>query len=346
MARFDYSVAEIAGWLGGKVEGDGEKRILGIRSLVQAGPEEISFVRDPKYLKEAAQSQAGALIVPEAQPDISAVQIVVTDAFAAMAVLLTKYEELGTPRPKGVSSRAEIAEGVELGEGVAVGAFTVIEEGAKIGVAAIIYGRVYIGHDTEIGAGTIVYPQVSIRERVTIGERCVIHSGTVIGDDGFGYLQRDGRHLKIPQIGTVVLGNDVEVGSICTIDRAALDETRIGDGVKIDNHSHIAHNVDIGEHSLLVAYAKIAGSVKIGKGVTVAEDCGINDHAVIGDGAIIGGGSNVYQKKVGPGEVLWGSPAKPIQLEKKIQALIKRLPEYREKIRDLEKRVKELEGEQ
>lgn len=344
MARFAYTVGEIASWIRGEVQGDADKVIHGIRSLMQAGPEEVSFVRDEQYFKAAPQSQAGALIVPRHEPGLPMTQIVVADAFAAMAVLLTKYEALATPRPQGISSRAEIAESAEIGEGAAIGAFTVVEDGAKIGAGAVIYPRVYIGHDTEIGDGTIVYPQVSIRERVQIGKRCVIHSGTVIGDDGFGYLQREGKHLKIPQIGTVVLGDDVEIGSICTIDRAALDETRIQSGVKIDNHSHIAHNVDIGENSMLVAYAKIAGSAKIGKNVTIAEDCGVTDHAQIGDGAIIGGGSNVYAKRVEPGEVLWGSPAKPIQLEKKIQALMKRLPEYREKIRTLEKRLGELEN--
>ena len=344
MPRFRKTVAEIAEWIGGEVAGDSDRWITGIRSLGEAGEEDLSFMRDEKHLKDAEGSSAGALILPQPIEGHSAAQIIVKDPFAAMAILLTRYEELATPRPVGVSARAEVAESVVIGEGAAVGAFTVIEDGAKIGDGAVIYPRVYIGYDVEIGPGTIVYPQVMIRERVRIGARSIIHSGTIIGDDGFGFIQRDGQHLKIPQIGAVVIGDEVEVGSICTIDRAALDETRIGNGVKIDNHSHIAHNVQIGENSLLVAYAKIAGSAKIGKNVMIAEDCGINDHAEIGDGAIIGGGSNVYQKKVEPGEVLWGSPAKPIQMEKKLQALLKRLPDLRNQVRDLERRVKELEG--
>ncbi|MCP5004575.1 MAG: hypothetical protein GY941_11660 [Planctomycetes bacterium] len=153
-----------------------------------------------------------------------------------------------------------------------------------------------------------------------------------MGGDGFGYLQVKGKHIKIPQVGSVEIGDDVEIGSNVTIDRAALDKTIIGSGVKIDNHSHIAHNVVIGENSMLIAYAKIAGGARIGKNVLIAEDVGITDHAVIGDNCIIGGGSNVY-KNLKPGSVVWGSPAKPIDQEKRIQVIIKKLPEIYKKIK-------------
>lgn len=335
---FCAKVSEVAAWVEGRVIGDSDRTVRGVASLKSAGPEQIGFVRDDVTAREAVGSKAGALIVHRPLEGIAAAQIVVKDPSRAFVTVLERYQAARRAPPSGVSPRAEVAADATLGKDVSVGAFSVIEAGSVIGDGAVIYPRVYIGPDVRIGAGTVIYPQVVVREETEIGARCIIHAGTVIGGDGFGYIQRGGRHVKIPQVGRVVIGDDVEIGCLVTVDRAALDETRIGNGVKVDNHSHIAHNVEIGDNTMLVAYAKLAGSVRVGRNVLLAEDVGVSDHVQIGDGAVVGGGSKVY-KDLGSREIVWGSPARPINLEKRIQGLLGRLPELRERVRSLEKRV-------
>ncbi|KAB2833512.1 MAG: UDP-3-O-(3-hydroxymyristoyl)glucosamine N-acyltransferase, partial [Candidatus Brocadia sp.] len=239
-------------------------------------------------------------------------------------------------RPAGIHPTAIISKQAAVGEWVSAGAHVIVEDGVEIGKHVVIYPNTFIGRGSRIGDNSVIYANVSIREDTVIGKRVIIHCNSVIGDDGFGYLQVEKRHVKIPQIGIVEIGDDVEIGAMVTICRAALDKTIIGNGVKIDNHSHIAHNVVIGDNTMLIAYAKIAGSTKIGKNVLIAEDVGVTDHASIGDGCKIGGGSNVY-KSLEPGAIVWGSPAKPITEEKRIQVLIKKLPEIYSTIKRLVK---------
>jgi UDP-3-O-[3-hydroxymyristoyl] glucosamine N-acyltransferase len=229
-------------------------------------------------------------------------------------------------RPSGIHPTSIVSRDAIIGKGVSFGAHVVIDDCVRIGNNVTIYPNTFIGKGSSIGDDSLIYANVTIREDVTIGKRVIVHSSSVIGDDGFGYLQTHGKHMKIPQIGTVEIGDDVEIGAMVTICRAALDKTVIGNGVKIDNHSHIAHNVTVGDNSMLVAYAKIAGSVRIGKNVLIAEDVGVTDHVTIGDSCIIGGGSNVY-KSLDDRSVVWGSPAKPINEEKRTQVLIRKLPE-------------------
>jgi UDP-3-O-[3-hydroxymyristoyl] glucosamine N-acyltransferase len=342
-AAFRVSVREIASWVDGRVVGDGERVVTGLGSLREAGPDQLSYVRDDVAARDAAASRAGALIAHRELEDVGAAQIVCADPSLAFVRALERFEAATVRRPEGVSDRASVAADAEIGEGASVGAFSVVEEGCVVGAGARIYPRVYLGRGVRVGAGSVIYPQVVIREGTEIGERCIIHSGAVIGDDGFGYIQREGGHVKVPQVGRVVLEDEVEVGSLVTIDRAALEETRIGSGVKIDNHSHIAHNVRIGENAMLVAYAKLAGSVRIGRNVLLAEDVGVSDHVSVGEGSVVGGGSKVY-KDVPAGAVVWGSPARPIDREKRVQALLSRLPEIRDRIRALELRIAALES--
>ncbi|MFN3466331.1 MAG: UDP-3-O-(3-hydroxymyristoyl)glucosamine N-acyltransferase, partial [Candidatus Brocadiales bacterium] len=267
-------------------------------------------------------------------------QIVVENPFLSFVKILEVFSQEKTRRPVGIHPTALVAETATIGREVSIGAYSVIEEGATIGDRVTIYPMVYVGQNTNIGESTLIYPRVSIRENVSIGKQVIIHSGTTIGGDGFGYLQVEGRHVKIPQLGTIEIGDDVEIGCNVTIDRATLDKTVIARGVKIDNHSHVAHNVIIGEDTMLIAYAKIAGGAVIGKNVTIAEDVGITDHATIGDGCVIGGGSNVY-KSLKPGSVVWGSPAKPIMDEKRLQVLLKKLPEMQETLKKITRMLKE-----
>lgn len=334
----EYTLSQVRAITGGKLVGDGELKITGVGSLESAGPNDISFVKGEELVEKALNSRAAAMVVHREIPELRRPMIVVDNPFLAFIKFLQVISEANTLRPRGIHPLASVSKAASLGAAVSIGAYSVIEEGVVIGDNATIYPHVYIGRNTRIGSHTVIYPQVTIRESVTIGSHVVIHPGTTIGGDGFGYLQQGGKHVKIPQVGSVEIGDDVEIGCNVTIDRATMDKTVIARGVKIDNHSHIAHNVTIGEDSMLIAYAKIAGGAVIGKNVMIAEDVGVTDHAVVGDGSTIGGGANVY-KSIPPGSVVWGSPAKPIMEEKRLQALLKKLPEMRKTLKELSRKL-------
>lgn len=330
----EYLLKELQAITGGILVGDGNTRITGVASLEGAGPGDITFMKEEKFIEKALQTRASALVTHREVKELKRPQIIAEKPFFAFVKILEVFSQEKVKRPRGIHPTALVAKTATIGKEVSIGAYSVIEEEAVIGDRVTIYPMVYVGHDTRIGEDTLIYPRVSIREGVSIGRRAIIHSGTSIGGDGFGYLQVEGRHVKIPQLGTIEIGDDVEIGCNVTIDRATMDKTVIGRGVKIDNHSHVAHNVTIGEDTMLIAYAKIAGGAVIGKNVMIAEDVGITDHATIGDGCVIGGGSNVY-KSLEPGAVVWGSPAKPIMEEKRIQVLLRKLPTMWEELKKL-----------
>lgn len=339
----NYSLSQIQSITGGKLVGDDNLRITGVGSIDSATEGDVTFIKDETYVDKIQTTRASAVVVHREIDGAEKPLIVVDNPFLAFTKLLAVVARENQQRPRGVHPTAIISENASIGAEVSIGAYVVVEDNVRIGDRVSIYPNVFIGHDSAVGEESVIYPNVIIREEVIIGKRAIIHAGTVIGDDGFGYLQVDGRHAKIPQVGTVEIGDDVEIGSKVTIARAALDKTIIGNGVKIDNHSHIAHNVVIGDDSMLIAYAKIAGGATIGKNVMIAEDVGVTDHAKIGDKCIIGGGSNVYKKNIEPGSIIWGSPAKPINLEKRIQALIKKLPQMMESLKELSRRLGRLE---
>lgn len=333
----NYTLTQINTILNGELIGDGNIIITGVASIENSNNGDITFIKDDSFSQKAFTSKASAIVVHKRIEGLKTPLIVTKEPFLDFVKLLDKISNGIKNRPKLIHRSAVIADSVKLGKNLYIGANVVIEDDVTIGNDSTIYPNTFIGRNCIIGDNVLVYANVSIISKTTIGNGVTIHSGTVIGADGFGYLQKNGKHIKIPQVGGVEIGNDVEIGANVTIDRAALDKTIIGNGVKIDNHSHIAHNVVIGEDSMLIAYAKIAGGAKIGKNVMIAEDVGITDHATIGDNCIVGGGSNVY-KSLSPGSVVWGSPAKMIQEEKKIQSIIKKLPEIRKKIKELEKK--------
>ncbi|HLG30696.1 MAG TPA: UDP-3-O-(3-hydroxymyristoyl)glucosamine N-acyltransferase [Candidatus Brocadiales bacterium] len=345
----NYTLSQIQSIIGGKLIGDPDLRITGVGSIDNAAPGDITFIKDETLVDKLKKTSASAVVVHRVIDGVKKPLIVVDNPFLAFTKFLTVISREKQKRPAGIHPTSIISRHASIGKDISIGAYAIIEDNVKIGDRVTIYPNVFVGHDSTIGDDSVIYPNVTIREEVIIGKRAVIHACTVIGDDGFGYLQArpersEGspptcrRHVKIPQVGTVEIGDDVEIGANVTIARAALDKTVIGHGVKIDNHSHIAHNVVIGEDSMLIAYAKIAGGAIIGKNVMIAEDVGITDHAKIGDNCVIGGGSNVY-KSLAPGSIVWGSPAKPINLEKRIQVLIKKLPQMMESLKGLSKRL-------
>ncbi|MCF6159152.1 MAG: UDP-3-O-(3-hydroxymyristoyl)glucosamine N-acyltransferase [wastewater metagenome] len=324
--KMEYTLHQVQSIVGGKTIGNADVIVTGIASIEAAKEGDITFIKDDTLIPQALATKASALVVHREIQALEKPYIVIENPFFAFTRFMETVAKERFRRPAGIHPAAIVSKEACIGSGISIGAYTIIEDYVTIGNNVTIYPNTFIGRESFLGDDSLIYAHVTIREGVTIGKRAIVHSNSVIGDDGFGYLQKDGRHNKIPQIGVVEIGDDVEIGSNVTICRAALDKTIIGNGVKIDNHSHIAHNVTIGDNTMLIAYAKIAGSTKIGKNVMVAEDVGITDHVTIGDNCVIGGGSNVY-KSLEPGSVVWGSPARPIQEEKRIQIIIKKLPE-------------------
>jgi UDP-3-O-[3-hydroxymyristoyl] glucosamine N-acyltransferase len=250
------------------------------------------------------------------------------------------------PEPKvfqGIHPTANIGVKTQLGKNVSVHANSVIGEGCSIGDNVVIFPFVFIGDGVHIGNDSVVYPQVTIHDRTEIGENVIIHSGTVIGTDGFGYMFIEDRHYKIPQIGRVIIGDDVEIGANVTIDRARTGTTRIGRGTKIDNLVHIGHNCNIGEHCVIVAQVGVSGSVDIGKGVILAGQVGVKDHVTIGDGAIVAANSGVIGN-IAPGAFVSGHYARPHQQEMRAYATYQHLPDMAKQMRALESKIKSLEA--
>jgi len=332
---------EIARIIGGEPVGDKEVLITGLSGIKEAKQGDLTFVANPKYLPLMEETKASAIIVSR-DIEFFGKPLIRTEnpdlAFARTVSLFAPE----TIHPKGIHPDARIGKNVKLGKDVALSAYVVIEDNVEIGDNTIIYAGVYVGHHTCIGADTLIYPHVTIKERVSIGNRVIIHSGTVIASDGFGFSTVRGVHHKIPQIGTVVIEDDVEIGANVTIDRARFDKTLIKKGTKIDNLVQIAHNVTIGEHSIIVAQTGISGSVEIGKGVILAGQSGVIGHVRVGDNVIAAARTGIT-KSIPDNTLISGFPAKVHKKEMKIKASLGRLPELLEEIKTLRKKIQELE---
>ncbi len=341
----EIRLAEIARKVGAVVEGDGSVLIHGVAGVRYAMPGEISFVALAKYANDAATTKASALVVAKDWSKPLAVPILRVDhpdaAFAEIAMMFAP--PVITPKP-GIHPTAVIADDAKIGRDASIGAHCVIEPGAVIGDRATLYAGVYIGHGVQIGNDCKLYPHVSIREHCRLGDRVTLHNGTVVGSDGFGYsVDAQGVRHKVPQLGVVVIGNDVEVGANCTIDRARFGNTRIGNGVKIDNLVQIAHNVIIGDHAVIVAQVGIAGSSMIGSKVVIGGQAGVSGHVIVGEGAMVGGQAGVT-KNVPPGTYVVNFPAVPQREFAAAHANVARLPELKARVEELGKKLKDLES--
>lgn len=336
------TLKEIAALIDGEVVGDAGTVITGVAGIKEASAGDITFVANAKYIPLIRETGASAIITSR---DItsSPKPIIRTDnpslAFTKVVSLILPEE---IKHPKGIHPTALLGKGVSLGKDVSLGAYAVVADNVSIGDNSIIYAGTFIGHDTKIGSGCLIYANVSIREKVSIGNRVIINSGTVIGSDGFGYVNVEGRHQRIPQTGTVVIEDDVDIGANVTIDRARFDKTLIGEGTKIDNLVQIAHNVIIGKNCIIVAQAGISGSTVIGNNVTLAGQAGISGHLKIGDGAIVAAQGGVT-KSVAPNTIVSGYPAKPHDIARKVNACVQNLPRLYEAVAQLKKKIAELE---
>ena len=334
---------EIAEMIGGEVQGDGEVVISGASGIKEAKEGELTFLANPKYAPLLESTKASAVVVEKGlELETDKPLIRVENPSLAFSRLISLAGPPPPSFPPGVHKSAVVSEKATLGEGVSVGPFAVIEEGAVIGDRTIIRSGVYVGHETTIGRDCHLFPNVTIRERCIIGDRVIIHAGTVIGGDGFGYIAVKGVHHKIPQIGTVVIEDDVEIGSNVTIDRARFDRTIVRKGTKIDNLVQIAHNCEIGENSIIVAQVGISGSTSVGKNVILAGQVGVVGHVTIGDNTIIGAKGGV-SKNIPANSFYIGIPAMENKEFKKSHAAFARLPLFVSKIKELGNKVRSLE---
>lgn len=336
------TLGELARAVGGQVTGSEDTVISGVSSLEQARPGDLTFVDGDRFEQAAHDSKAAAFVVARTLSGLSRPQLAVANPKYAFARLVQQFF---TPSrtARGIAQQISRGAGVEIGADPSIWPFVTLGDRVTIGARVTLYPGVFIGDDSVVGDDCLLYPNVTVRERCTIGRRVIIHSGTVIGSDGFGYVQHDGRHQKIPQIGTVVIEDDVELGANVTVDRATFGRTLIKRGTKVDNLVQIAHNVSVGEHNILVAQVGIAGSTTLGSHVVVGGQAGLSDHLEVGDRVMIAARSGVNRSLTG-NQVVSGTPAMPHEISIKAQAVVPRLPELRQQVRDLEQRVRSLEA--
>lgn len=330
---------ELASLLKGEVIGDPSVEITGVSGIHEAKEGDITFISSKKYIKDLTRCRASCIIVKEPVADTGITQLKVSNPYLAFAKLL-EYFYVKQPELFGISKDALIGK-ADIAKNVSVFPFTYISDGVSIGEGTVVHPYVFIGENTRIGERCIIHPHVTLREGVKIGNRVIIHSGSVIGSDGFGYVFDEGRYFKIPQVGGVIIEDDVEIGANVSIDRATTGNTIIGHGSKIDNLVQIAHNVKVGSNTIIVAQVGISGSTEIGDYVTLAGQVGVVDHAKIDSETMIGAQSGVAGHLTKG--AYSGSPAIPHRDWLKSQALFARLPEMHKKIKELEEKVREIE---
>jgi UDP-3-O-[3-hydroxymyristoyl] glucosamine N-acyltransferase len=334
------TLGELTVFLGGELHGPADLVIEGIAPIDQATGRDITFIAQKRFTRLVDQSQAAAFIVSREYAGPPRPLIIVPHPYLAYARVAALFAP-PLRRWPGVSDLAYLGEGVKLGQEVSIAPLAFIGAGVELGDRVTIMPGCVIGEEVKISADTLVYPNVTIRERCTVGAQCIIHSGTVIGSDGFGFVPSEAGHVKIPQLGTVIIEDDVEIGANCTIDRGALGATRVGRGVKMDNLVHLAHNVTVGDYSLLVAQVGISGSTKLGKGVVLAGQVGVAGHLEVGDGVQVGAQSGVHHS-IPAGQIVSGSPTRPQREWLQQMGHMPKLPDIYRRLKQLEQRVSEL----
>ena len=345
------TLSEIAGWTGGRVEGDGSRVVVRPAPLESAGPDELGMVAEAKYVSQARSSRAGALLVAEGLVsglDDPRPRVVVADARAAMIPLLRRLDP--TPRPDpGVHPTAVLGHGVTLGEEVSVGPYAVLGPGVALGKGTVVGAHCVVGGHSSLGAECYLHPHVVLYANTRVGDRVTVHSGAVLGSDGFGYVVHDGAYRKVPQVGGCMVGDDVEIGANTCLDRGSIGDTVVGNGSKLDNLVHLAHNVHVGGNVALAAMVGIAGSTEIGDWAQIGGQAGAAGHIRIGTGARIAAQSGVIGDVEDGGEVT-GYPARDLKAQFRSYGALAKLPELTKRFRALEREVEalraRLEGEE
>jgi len=336
------TLAELAAELGGAVVGDGAVVIRGVAGIREALPGDVTFLANARYEAHLAETRASAVIC-DRQPRECAIPLLQVDNpyLAFQQAVRVFRPDLDRPAP-GAHPTALVAPGAEVGEGASLGPYCVVEAGARIGARAVLMAGCYVGARAAVGEASLLYPRVVVREDCVVGARCILHAGVVIGADGFGFAFDAGRYHKVPQVGNVVIGDDVEIGANTCVDRATTDSTRVGDGTKIDNLVQIGHNVNIGRHCIIVAQTGIAGSTELEDYVTLGGQAGIAGHLRLEKGAVVAAQSGV-SRNVKSKEIVSGYPAIAHGTWKRVSVLLQKLPQLFQKTRDLEQRVASLE---
>ncbi len=334
------TVKEFAELIHGEVIGDSQRNITGVSGIREAEEGDITFISSPQYIRYLAGTKASCIIVKEPIPGLAFPQIKVQNPSFAFARALEHFYPRSAP-PQGISNKAVVADSASIGDNATIYPFVYIDEDVVIGADTVVMPGAFIGKRTKIGKGCRIFPNVTIREGISIGDRVIVHAGTVIGADGFGYVFEKGEHYKIPQVGGVIIEDDVEIGSNVSIDRATIGNTIIRKGTKIDNLAQIAHNVTIGARSLIISQVGIAGSSEIGDFVVIGGQAGIADHTTIAAGTMVAAQSGL-KGQIEKG-IYAGSPAIPHATWLRAQALFGKLPEMNKRIRALEEKISRLE---
>jgi UDP-3-O-[3-hydroxymyristoyl] glucosamine N-acyltransferase len=338
-------LSEIASMVGCPSPADGQRTITGVNTLEEAGPTELSFLASDAYVKQFRQSQAAAVLVQRRvklpQPAHVPV-LLVDDADLALGQVLAAMAPLVPRPPVGVDAMARVAGTAQLGPNVAIGPFVYVGQNVRLGAGTVLHPGVYIGDDCTLGDHCELFANVVVRERVTIGHRVVVHAGSMIGSDGFGYRWDGQKHVKIPQIGQVIIEDDVEIGSCVCIDRAKFSRTVVGRGTKVDNLVQIAHNVRIGPHCIIVGQVGLAGSVTLGRNVVLGGQAAVRDQVRIGDN-VMAAACCAVAEDIEPNTIISGMPALPHRQSLREQAAMRRLPDLVVQVRKLEERLNQLQ---
>ncbi len=337
-------VRELAEWLGATFEGDGEQELIGVAPLESAGTQEMAFVSTRKAAAQAEGSAAGCLLVPMEWPSPSERTVIrVPEPRTAFARAMSRFYPTAELQP-GIHATAVLGKDVEVGALVHVGPHAVIGDGTRIGVASSIGAGCVVGKRVVLGEGCVLHANVTIYDNVDIGRGSILHSGAVVGADGFGYVMEHDRWHKFPQVGRVEIGDFVEIGANSCVDRAALGVTSIGEGTKLDNMVHVGHNCRIGRHVVVAAQTGFSGGVVVGDYAVIGGQVGIGDKARIESRAVLGSGCGVLTSKiVRPGETVWGTPARPLRQHLEQLANLARLPDLRREMAGIKRRLSELE---
>ncbi|MBI5556516.1 MAG: UDP-3-O-(3-hydroxymyristoyl)glucosamine N-acyltransferase [Deltaproteobacteria bacterium] len=343
MERKTKSLAELAALVDGRLSGDPEVKISAVNDVAKAIAGEIAFIARTKFAGRIDATKASAVIVPQDMEDISLPCIRVKNPYLAAAVIHNLFYERPAP-PAGVSARAQVGRDCRIPSSVAIAAFAAVGNRVRLGERVIIESGVFVGDDVEIGEATVLEANVVVRHGCKIGDRVIVYSGTVIGSDGFGYAtDAQGVHVKRPQVGNVVIEDDVEIGANSCIDRATFGSTVVRKGTKIDNLVQIGHNVEIGEGCLLVSQSGVAGSARLGKGVVIAGQGAVGDHVEVGDRVMAAGRSGI-NSNVKAGSVVAGFPAIPYKEWLQAATAFSRIPRLLKEVRQLRRQVSELAG--
>jgi UDP-3-O-[3-hydroxymyristoyl] glucosamine N-acyltransferase len=339
-------VRELAEWLGATFEGDGEKELMGVAPLETAGASEVAFVGSRKAAAQAESSAAGCLLVPMEWPGpVYRTVIRVPEPRTAFARAMNRFYPTAELKP-GIHPSAVVGKDVEVGALCYIGPHAVVGDGSRLGVATSIGAGCVVGKRVALGEGCILNPHVTVYDNVDIGRGSIIHSGAVIGADGFGYVMEHDRWHKFPQVGRVEIGDFVEIGANCCVDRAALGVTSIGEGTKLDNMVHVGHNCRIGRHVVVAAQTGFSGGVVVEDYAVIGGQVGIGDKARIETRAVLGSGCGVLSSKiVRSGETVWGTPARPLRQHLEQLANLARLPDLRREVADMKRRLAALERE-